>query len=257
MNKRIIVAGVGSIGSAACAALIDYGARALTLIDPDLLDSHNFARHVANADQIGRLKVDAVAEQLTKRDTRIDVRAIPIDVVQHADVVRKELETAHAVLDCTDGIEPRRVANHLAVRAGVPAVFACVLGDGAVGEIVRVQTPRFGCLLCQRRGLVHDGVMDPEPSLDRGYGDGIGPHLPMTAVGGDLALMGQLAAKVVVATLLEGEGHRDQHLDGEHGIVGLRPVPTLPAPFDVPFGSVVWHPGRKGHPGCPTCDRDP
>jgi hypothetical protein len=123
------------------------------------------------------------------------------------------------------------VVNHIARRAGVPIVFACVLEHGALGEVVRI-TPETGCLMCYRRNLEEAGSLDPEPDLDRGYGTG-SAHLPMTAVGGDLTTVGCLAAKIAVATLLERRGHWEQRLPGDALTVGLQPVPGRAAPFDI------------------------
>lgn len=251
-RKRVVVAGVGSVGSAACLALLDAGFRQLALIDPDFLDGRNFARHAADRTQVGRAKVDAVAELLRHRDDRANIHPLRVDVIDFADVVRQELSEADALLVCVDGVEPRRVLNHLAVRAGVPAVFACVLMDGAVGEVLRVLPRRYGCLLCHRRSLTAAGVMDPEPALDRGYGTG-SRHLPMTAVGSDLSLVGQLAAKALIATVLQRSGHADQRLAGEHAVIGLRAVPGLTAPYDVAPGAVTWQSGVSPDPACPTC----
>jgi hypothetical protein len=237
-QAKIVVAGIGSIGSAACDALVAYGARRLKLIDPDHLYWHNFARHTANQSEAGRLKVYAVAQRLQDRDDWCRPETSTADVIADADQVRDDLSDAAAMLVCVDGIEPRRVANHLAVRAGVPAVLACVLANGRVGEVLRVRPGHHGCLLCHRHAPTAAGIIDPEPYLDRGYGMG-SRHLPMTAVGGDLAAVGQLAAKVVVATVLEREGHRDQMLLGEQAAIGLRPA-DLPAPYDVGLGETKW-----------------
>jgi hypothetical protein len=75
----------------------------------------------------------------------------------------------------------------------------------------------------------------------------------MTAVGSDLALMGDFAAKVVVATLLEDAGHHDQRLPGDWALLGLRGDLRLRAPFDVPMGEIRWSPMADPVPGCPTC----
>jgi hypothetical protein len=76
----------------------------------------------------------------------------------------------------------------------------------------------------------------------------------MTAVGGDLALVGEFAAKAAVATLLEAHGYHDQRLPGEHAVLGLRPVPGLSPPFDVTrAGEVRWSPVGPPRPTCPTC----
>jgi hypothetical protein len=76
----------------------------------------------------------------------------------------------------------------------------------------------------------------------------------MTAVGGDLGLVGQLAAKTAVATILDHKGHRDQRLPGDHAILALRPLPGMAAPFDLTgAGQVEWHPLPPPRDDCPTC----
>jgi hypothetical protein len=90
--------------------------------------------------------------------------------------------------------------------------------------------------------------------LDADYGTGT-THRPMTAVGSDLHLVGQLAAKVSVATLLERCGHPDQTLAGEHGVIGLRPQVGLAPPFDVDGSATIrWLPAKPPRPDCPTCE---
>jgi molybdopterin/thiamine biosynthesis adenylyltransferase len=202
---------------------------------------------------IGRRKVNAVEEHLRGRDPGVRVVALPWDVIERADYLRPLLREMDAILVCTDGVEPRRVANHLAVRAGVPAILACVLENGALGEVLRVLPRKTGCLLCSRAALIETGGMDPEPSLDLGYGIGT-RHLPMTAVGGDLATMGDLAAKITVATLLDRAGYREHQLPGDHAIVVLRGLPGLAAPFDAPHAATLrWRDAASPRPGCPSC----
>jgi molybdopterin/thiamine biosynthesis adenylyltransferase len=254
-RTKILVIGAGSIGSVACEALASYGARSQTIIDPDHLSPHNFARHTARRSDVGRLKVNAVARELKDHDDRVDAVSIAGDVIDDADIVCGELADTAAVLVCVDGVEPRRVANHLAVRACIPVVFACVLDDGRVGEVLRVMPRRHECLSCNRERLAMQGALALEASLDRGYGYGTRER-PMTAVGGDLALVGQLAAKAVIATILERAGHHDQRLAGEHATIGLRPSADLPAPFDVALGEVRWQEGHPPRAGCVTCKWD-
>jgi molybdopterin/thiamine biosynthesis adenylyltransferase len=251
-GAHVVVIGAGSIGSAADDALAAYGVGHLSLVDPDRLLDYNFARHRAHPRELGRHKVNAERDRLTGRDPGLRVNALPMDVVYDADVMRPLFATADAVVVAADGIDARRAANHLARRAGKPAIFACVLEDGAYGEIIRTR-PGQGCLLCARAELFDQDGMAPVTTLDRGYGTGT-RHLPMTAVGGDLGLIGQLAAKIAVSTILEPTGHRDQRLPGDQIIVPLRPKPGLAAPFDLDAAlDVRWRelPGPRAK--CPTC----
>lgn len=248
----VVIVGLGSIGSVVAETLASYAVGHLTLVDPDRLLRHNLVRHRLGRRDIGRLKVNAMANLLQDRYPDVQIERHPINVIYDADLMRPLFAHADLVIGATDGVASRRVINHLARRAQVPAVLACVLEDGALGEVVRVR-PGTGCLLCYRAKLEADGSMDPEPDLDQDYSLG-SHHLPMTAVAGDLATVGTLAGKVAVATLLERRGRWAQRLPGDVALIGLQPVPDLPAPFDLERAAEVrWSHIGPSSIDCPTC----
>lgn len=253
-GKRVAVIGVGSIGSAAADALAGYAVGQIDLVDHDRLLQHNLTRHLLTARDVGRRKAYATAERLRERRPGQEFHAHDLDVVSNADRIRELLSSWDAVVIATDGVESRLAANWLTARARVPAVFACVLEDGAIGEILRSRYRR-GCLLCHRMTLRHEGVLDPEPQIDLEYGTGTA-HRPMTAVGSDLALVGQFAAKVAVATLLEHDGYRDQRIPGDHAVLALRPDRRFAAPFDdLDPGETRWSTFEQVE-NCHVCDAD-
>lgn len=252
-GKLLTIVGCGSIGSAAAEALSAYAVRDIALVDPDHFQQRNLSRHRLLQRDLGRLKVNALADMLTDRDEKLTVRRYPFDVITNADLMRPLFAESAFILACSDGVASRRAANHIACRAGVPAVFACVLENGGIGEILRVLPHRTACLLCSREQLLEAGAMDPEPRLDRGYAEG-GGHLPMTAVGGDLDLVGRLAARAAISTLLVQDGYALERLPGDHAIIGLRPPLDLAPPFDVNrTGEISWRPLGPPTPNCPSC----
>lgn len=255
-ESRFTVVGIGSIGAVVAGALAASGVGRLALVDDDRLLWHNLTRHVASRRDVGRYKVDVVKDSLSERWPGTSTDALRLNVISDADQIRPLLDTTDVVVCATDGVAPRRVVSHLARRSGITAVLACVLLDGAVGEVLRLRPwPGHGCLLCQRHDLVQQGVLDPEPAIERPYGTG-DRHLPMTALGPDLHMVGQLAAKVAVATHLEGKGFHDQTIRGESAIIGLRPdgnTADYGPLFDVTAGTINWCAASPTQPGCPTC----
>jgi hypothetical protein len=254
-QARVLIVGVGSIGSAAAEALQEYGVRRFALLDPDRLWIRNLARHRLTERDIGRFKVNAMADLMRDRDHDAIIEPLTLDVVDHADLVRGILPEIDMVVVCSDGVESRQVANHLACWAGTPAVFACVLVDGGVGEILRVRPGASKCLLCFRQHLIDTESLDPEPGLDLPYGTGT-RHLPMTAVGGDLDLMGKVAAKAAVATVLEKAGRWEHRLPGDHAVIGLRSSLGLTDPFNAPNSGIEWHDTGAPAPDCVSCARN-
>ncbi|MCY4667481.1 MAG: ThiF family adenylyltransferase, partial [Rhodococcus sp.] len=208
-------------------------------------------------EDIGRFKVDAVANLIQRHQPRAEVMPLRYDVIEHADLLRPVLDDIDVVVCCVDGVAARQAMTHLCALASTPAVFACVLDDGALGEIVRLPArDDVGCLRCLRRSLEHDGSIDPEPSLDLEYGTGTS-HRPMTAIAGDLNLMGSLAAKAAASAYLESRGHRDQRWAGDHLVVGLRPDTPFEAPFDQGrVLDVTATTAAPPDPDCPLCSDD-
>jgi hypothetical protein len=253
LTGEIVVVGVGSVGSATALALAMYGVHRITLVDDDRVFWHNLVRHQTNRHAVGRYKVDAISDAIKQRWPTTEVEALRLNVLSDANLMRPLFRRCALILCAADGVAPRRVVSHLARRANKTAILACVLMDGAFGEIIRLRPwPGWGCLLCQRAHLARVGAMDPEPTLDSGYGTGTA-HRPMTAVGSDLALVGQHAAKAAVATLLEYAGHYDQCIDQDWAVIGLRTDLRAPEPFRLSPGEVRWLPHTPSLPSCPTC----
>lgn len=254
-TNSIMVVGCGSIGSAAAEALAGYGVGRVELVDPDRFLWHNMLRHTLGPESVGRLKVAALKDHLARRWPEQTVVPHARDVVAEAHYLRPLVERVDLVLCAADGIAPRRVVSHLARRAQRPAVLACVLDSGSVGEVIRLRpTPRFGCLLCLRSQLAGQGAMDAEADQELDYGTGR-THQPMTAVPPDLKYVGLVAAKVAVATLLESlHGDHRQRIPEEHALIGLRPAGDLAAPFDLAHaGDVRWSSIPSPRGSCPTC----
>ncbi len=230
----VMVVGVGSIGGAVADNLAAMGIGQSLLVDPDRFLWHNVVRHVLDKGYVGRLKVDAMKHYLAQRWPAHEAVPIAADVIQMADFIRPLIDQVDLVVCAADGIAPRRVVSHLAKRARRPSVLACVLNDGGIGEVLRLRPGRrFGCLLCQHAALAEVDGIDPEADQELPYGTGL-VHKPMTAIPTDLHTVGNLAAKVAVATLLEGKHGEPYALPGEHGVVGLRASQGLAAPRPQP-----------------------
>lgn len=255
-QMSLALVGVGSIGGAAAQALAQYGVGSVTLVDPDRFLWHNIVRHVLGPEAVGRYKVDAMKAAIEKRWPDTDVDRHRLDVVDDAHLMRTLFAEMDLILCAADGIAPRRVVSHLARRAGKPAILACVLDDGAVAEIIRLRPgPKLGCLLCLRHQQRQQGAIDAEAAQELDYGTGF-IHRPMTAVGTDLHLVGQLAAKTAIASLLEaGHGDHTQRLPGDYVTIGLRPNGDMAAPFDLHRAlQANWADLPAPRPDCTTCN---
>jgi molybdopterin/thiamine biosynthesis adenylyltransferase len=251
-HGRVLLVGAGSIGGAAAQAMATAGIGMLHLLDPGRLRWHNLPRHVCGPRHVGKLKVEALRADLeaTRTDTRIVTHEY--NVIRHTDAVRDLLTEIDVIVCTADGVLPRRVVSHLARRVGIPAVLACVLADGAYGDLMRLWPwPDHGCYQCRLDTLTETGGLVPAHEPGSGY---LAQYHAMTAVGTDLHLVGQLAGKMAIATYLQRKGQHDQWFAGEHAVLALRPEPGWSAPYDLTqAGQIEWHSATPPRPGCPTC----
>ena len=62
--RPITIIGVGGIGSPVALALTKMGCRRLTLFDPDTIEPHNLPNQLYRLRDVGRPKVEALADLL-------------------------------------------------------------------------------------------------------------------------------------------------------------------------------------------------
>lgn len=126
----VLVAGCG-IGSTFAESVVRIGFEQLILADGDTVAAHNLNRQNFTASDIGRPKVDALADRLRAINPAVNVRKISENLDQRntADAV----EEADFVFDTIDFLDlPAIVGLHdECSRQGKPAISALAMGWGA------------------------------------------------------------------------------------------------------------------------------
>ena len=174
-SLRIGVVGLGSVGSIIAETLARVGATDILLLDADRVEEHNLDRLLyATASDIGRFKVDLVAEQLRRNATassfRVDAKRAWV----------QERDAYAAALDCdilfaaVDRPLPKDLLNNIAYAHCIPLVFGGVrvakksndrLAD-ATWSVVRVG-PGACCLRCDKQYTTSEVTMERDGSLDK------------------------------------------------------------------------------------------
>jgi adenylyltransferase/sulfurtransferase len=146
---RVLVVGVGALGSTLAELMVRAGVGAVTVVDRDFVEESNLQRQAlfeqADADQ--RLPKAVAAERHLRR-LNPDVRVEGLVADVHSGNVAELVSRADLVLDGTDNFETRFVLNDACVRAGVPWVYGACVGAYGLALAVRPrQTPCLKCLL--------------------------------------------------------------------------------------------------------------
>lgn len=167
LNARVLVVGVGGLGSAAVPYLAACGVGHLTLLDNDVVELSNLARQVVHKPaSLDRLKVESAKDTLSELnpDTSIET------VVQRAtpDWFMNELKHFDLAIDCTDNAEVRYALNDAAKVHKVPWVSAAAVafnGQVTVFDPRIEYSPCYRCLYpnieTQHLSCSESGVLSP------------------------------------------------------------------------------------------------
>lgn len=210
---HIAVVGVGGLGSRMAADLASTGVRELTVVDPDVVERSNLPRLTGiYGHHVGRPKVEAIKEELHRRNPDIEVTAVHAP----AEEAGEQLKQADLILAGVDQVTARMWLNQFAVRHLIPYCDAGVIIETDDGQVERMEgciqlvVPGVtSCYDCLNRGdneiarIEQLSEEEREEELKRGYIDGT--HLsPDPAV---LPLNAMVAAKAVSTVTKHIIGH--------------------------------------------------
>ena len=145
-SSRVLVAGLGGLGSAASFYLTAAGVGKLVLVDHDWVEKSDLNRQVLHWDRdVGRLKVESAAEKLRMLNPEVEVEPIAEKLSSVEQAVRL-VSGVDVVVDCLDNWPSRFLLNEACVRAAKPLVHAAV--EGAAGWLTVVKPGEGPCLRC-------------------------------------------------------------------------------------------------------------
>ena len=128
--SSVVVIGCGGLGSNVATILLRSGVRMLTLIDFDVVDESNLNRQMYFRDQIGRPKVEALAETLLRIDPEARLTLVRervteanlVDLVREADVVVEAVDGADTKAMVVNGCMRELPATPLVTASGLAGI---------------------------------------------------------------------------------------------------------------------------------------
>lgn len=131
-NLHGVIAGVGSLGSSLVLNLRRMGWGQWTLIDPDIVEPHNIARHIAVENSIGMHKVEAVKWYLEQVYSEPTVKTVSKSVLVEEPEVLKQIAESDLLIDATTSISVSRVISRQREVRRQCTVFLSPSGDTSV-----------------------------------------------------------------------------------------------------------------------------
>lgn len=125
-DARVLLIGLGGLGSPIALYLAAAGVGTLILADQDEVDLSNLQRQVLHDQgQVGRSKVDSAIERLHALNH--DTRLIPARGHLAFDALRDLAAEVDLIIDASDNFPTRFAANRASLAAGVPLVSGAAI----------------------------------------------------------------------------------------------------------------------------------
>ena len=162
-KARIVVFGVGGLGSVSSIYLTALGIGKLLLVDHGKVELSNLNRQILyKTSDIGKFKVKIAAQRLKELNPNVDIE-YSIEKITSENVY-DFIREADVVIDGLDNWETRFIVNRACVELNKPFIHAGV--HGMYGQLLVVVPGKSPCLQC---------VMPIKPSKERKI-----PILPAT-----------------------------------------------------------------------------
>jgi len=150
-RAKILIAGVGGLGSPVAINLAAAGVGVIRLVDHDRVDLSNLNRQVLHwAKDIGRKKVDSALEKL--RELNPDIKITAIEKTIDESTVSQIVDDSDLIVDAMDNLATRYLLNKCAIEKNIPFFHGAV--QGFEGRAMTVIPGKSACLSCMYRGPV-------------------------------------------------------------------------------------------------------
>lgn len=146
-EARVLVIGLGGLGSAASIYLTTAGVGHLTLVDFDKVDLSNLQRQILHDnDDIGRPKTESARDRLLALNP--DVNLTLVDHVLQEKELTACVEAANVVVDASDNFKTRFAINEACVRTVTPLVSGAAIRFEAQLSVFDPRDPESPCYRC-------------------------------------------------------------------------------------------------------------
>ena len=167
LDSRVLVTGVGGLGSPVALYLAACGVGTIVIVDDDRVDLANLQRQVIHdSSRVGRLKVESAADTMRSLNPGVKVEAVAERIT--GETLLQHVEQADVVIDATDNLASRLEINRQCYRARTPLVSASAIrweGQLSVFDARRQQSPCYQCLYGKLgevgQSCSENGVMGP------------------------------------------------------------------------------------------------
>jgi len=162
LNSKVLVVGVGGLGSPAAFYLAAAGVGTLGLLDKDRVELTNLQRQILHStSRLGEAKV--VSGEKVLKDLNPNVQIIKYNENLNEDNVSQIIKGYDVVVAAVDNLAARYLLNKFCIDVDIPLVEGGINNwDGTVHTIIKGKGPCYNCLYPQGKNrTTASGVIGP------------------------------------------------------------------------------------------------
>ncbi|PWW26612.1 molybdopterin/thiamine biosynthesis adenylyltransferase [Cytobacillus oceanisediminis] len=219
-SKRVLIAGLGSLGSAVALELGKSGVGSLMLMDKDMLDVGNLVRHTGTIDYVGMRKTKLLEEQILSHYPFAHVEKLDYFIGHDVEVMERiyqKVSEVDLVINLTAEESVIRIFNRLSLELDKPVIHGWISNGAWGGRVLRTIPMQTGCYLCESE---QDDITVASSPIEEIYPRGCG-FPTFAGASFDIYGIATQTVRMAVDTLLE------RKLDYDHIIVQNYPYPKV------------------------------
>lgn len=147
LSTKVLVVGLGGLGSNVAMQLVRMGIGAITVIDDDVVDISNLQRQILYEEiDIGKSKIDCGIKKLRSINGVANIKGINGKVTEeNADKLVSQFDI---IVDCTDNFFTRGILNRACIKNKKTCIFGSVRGfEGSMTVLFKGESACYECLM--------------------------------------------------------------------------------------------------------------
>jgi molybdopterin/thiamine biosynthesis adenylyltransferase len=150
-SKKVLIAGLGSLGSAVAIELGKSGVGTFVLMDKDALGIGNLARHSGTLDFVGMGKTTVLKEQILSHYPFAQIEKLDYLIgneVKIMEEIYQKVSEVDLVINLTAEHSVIKIFNRLCLDLNVPVIHGWISNGAWGGRVLRTIPRQTGCYSC-------------------------------------------------------------------------------------------------------------
>ena len=216
VGKKVLILGIGTIGSKIAELLVKSGIKSIAFIDNDTIEAGNVCRHILTLESLNKYKVEEMAKHLLKINPFLEIEPINGNLMRRSILNEKYYSKFDLVISCLGDNCCEEYVGSLACKSKTQTIFVRSYVYSTIGEII-LYNGANACFKCTKQFVSSEAncitpkipVLSFTEAYKYDYDCG-SPFIPAATV--DIEYISLMATQIVFRLLSGEKIHEDYYL---------------------------------------------